>query len=196
MSFKECFSRLETLEREPRTRFERIEGLLDFHLRFVEEMPDETTIGVSTSPAKLKDPEHICTKNVQRQRERLKAYLNDCLEEGIKCGEFNRVPVPGRVNFLIAMINEVLRYRDISFTSASLITAACGSVMAAFDDYIRHGGFPEVVMANSEAERRKLLQSYFKTIFYRDILERYNVKARYVLDALMKVDAWNDEEVC
>jgi len=80
---------------------------------------------------------------------------------------------------------EYLRYRDISFTSASLRTAARGGVMAAFDDYIRHGGFPEVVMARSEAERRKILQSYFKTIFYRDILERYNVKARYVLDTLM-----------
>ena len=33
---------------------------------------------------------------------------------------------------------------------------------------------------------RKLLQSYFHTIFYRDILERYHIKARYVLDALMR----------
>jgi AcrR family transcriptional regulator len=58
-SFKEYFSRLEALEREPGTPFQRIEALLDFHFRFVEEMPDETTIGVSTSPAKLKNPEHI-----------------------------------------------------------------------------------------------------------------------------------------
>jgi hypothetical protein len=62
---------------------------------------------------RAQDPEHICTKNVQRQRERLKAYLNHCLEEGIKCGEFNRVPVPGTVNFLIAMINGVLRQRGL-----------------------------------------------------------------------------------
>ena len=81
--------------------------------------------------------------------------------------------------------SEFLSYRDISFRAASLRTAARGTVMGAFDDYIRHGGFPEVIMANSETERRKLLQSYFKTIFYRDILERYNIKARYVLDALM-----------
>lgn len=80
---------------------------------------------------------------------------------------------------------EYLRYRDIPFTPASLHTPARGNIAAAFDDYIRHGGFPEVVKAASETERRKLLQSYFKTIFYRDILERYNIKARYVLDALM-----------
>jgi predicted AAA+ superfamily ATPase len=80
---------------------------------------------------------------------------------------------------------EYLSYRGISFTPASLHTAARGNIMAAFDDYIRHGGFPEVVTARNEAEGRKLLQNYFRTIFYRDILERYNIKARYVLDALM-----------
>ena len=80
---------------------------------------------------------------------------------------------------------ELLQYRSISLTPASLRTAARGNIVAAFDDYIRHGGFPEVVKARNEAERRKLLQNYFKTIFYRDILERYNIKARYVLDALM-----------
>ncbi|RLB16926.1 MAG: hypothetical protein DRG82_07825 [Deltaproteobacteria bacterium] len=80
---------------------------------------------------------------------------------------------------------EYLQYRGVSFTPSSLRTAARGNIMAAFDDYVRHGGFPEVVMAGSRAEQRKLLQNYFKTIFYRDILERYNIKARYVLDAVM-----------
>jgi len=80
---------------------------------------------------------------------------------------------------------EYLRYRDISYTPASLRTAARGNILAAFDDYIKHGGFPEVAMAGNESAQRRLLQSYFKTIFYRDILERYNIKARYVLDALM-----------
>lgn len=80
---------------------------------------------------------------------------------------------------------EYLRYRDISHAPASLQTAARGNILAAFYDYVKHGGFPEVAMADSEIEQRKLLQSYFKTVFYKDILERYNIKARYVLDALM-----------
>ena len=76
-------------------------------------MPDETSIGVSTSPAKLKDPEHICTINVRRQRKRLKVYLMDCLKKEIKSGEFNRVPVPETVNLLIAMINGLTRQRGL-----------------------------------------------------------------------------------
>ena len=80
---------------------------------------------------------------------------------------------------------EYLGYRDISYTTSSLHTAARGGILAAFDEYLKHGGFPEVAMAGTGMEQRKILQGYFKTIFYKDILERYNIKARYVLDALM-----------
>jgi len=79
---------------------------------------------------------------------------------------------------------EYLRCRGVPFSPVSLRTAARGAIMAAFDDYIRHGGFPEVATAPNEAERRKLLRNYFQTIFFRDILERHNIKARYLLDAL------------
>jgi len=80
---------------------------------------------------------------------------------------------------------EYLGYRNISLSPASFHTAARGKIVAALEDYIRHGGFPEVIMARGTFERRRLLQNYFKTIFYRDILERHNIKAQYVLDALM-----------
>ena len=101
------------MEKDTGTQFKKIEALLDFHFRFVEEMPDETYIAVSTCPAKLSDPEHICTKNVQHQRDRLKAYLTDCLKKGIKSGEFNQVPVYETVNLLIAIINGLLRQRGL-----------------------------------------------------------------------------------
>ena len=118
-SFKEYFSSLEALEKHTGSQFKRIEALLDFHFQFVEEMPDETTIGVSACPAKLKDPEHICTKNVQRQREWLKRYLTDCLEMGIKSGEFNEIPVSETVNLLIALINGLIRQRGLHLEAVS-----------------------------------------------------------------------------
>ena len=80
---------------------------------------------------------------------------------------------------------EYLGFRGISFTEATLHTAARGRVLAAFSQFITHGGFPEVVMASTQSERRNLLQNYYRTIFYRDILERYNIKARHILEALM-----------
>ena len=81
---------------------------------------------------------------------------------------------------------EYLRYRRISYTPASLHTPARGKIIAAFEEYLNYGGFPEVIMLATPSERRRLLQSYFRTVFYKDILDRYNIKARYVLDSLMR----------
>ena len=118
-SFREYFFGLNSLKREPNTQFERIEGLIDFHFRFVEEMPDETYMGLTICPAKLTDPEHICTKMVQRQMDLLNAYLTDCLEMGIESGEFNQVPVPETVNLLIGMLMGVLRQRGLGIDEIS-----------------------------------------------------------------------------
>jgi len=81
---------------------------------------------------------------------------------------------------------EYLRYSEISYSLATFHTPARGKIVAAFEEYLKYGGFPEVVMLGAPSKMRKLLQSYFHTIFYRDVLERYHIKARYVLDALMR----------
>ena len=112
-TFQEYFSRLENLEELTGTQFERIEALLDFHFRFVKEMPDEIYMGVSTCPARLRDPEHACSKIAQNQSERLRAFLTECLEKGIRSGEFNRVPVSETVEFLIALIYGLMRQRGL-----------------------------------------------------------------------------------
>jgi len=80
---------------------------------------------------------------------------------------------------------EYLRLRSIEATPATFFTAARGRLVAAFEEYLRSGGFPEVVLARNPAERRKLLQNYFRTIFYRDVVERHNIRTRTILEALM-----------
>lgn len=66
-------------------------------------------LAINTCPAKLKDPDHVCSKNVKRWRDRIKSYLTECLTDGIKSGEFVDVPVPETTNMLIALINGLVR---------------------------------------------------------------------------------------
>jgi predicted AAA+ superfamily ATPase len=80
---------------------------------------------------------------------------------------------------------EFLRQRGLESGGTAVHTAARGKLVAAFDQYLERGGFPEVVLAASATERRKILQNYYRTIFYRDILERHGVKARHLLEAMM-----------
>jgi len=112
-SFSEYFGRLEALETYPDSQFKRIEALLDLHFRLVEEMPDHAYLVAATCPAKLNHPEHICAKNIHLQRKRLEDHISDCLEKGIKSGEFHDVPVHETANFFIAMINGLFRQRGL-----------------------------------------------------------------------------------
>jgi hypothetical protein len=80
---------------------------------------------------------------------------------------------------------EVLRFRNTSFDPAMLHTSERGRLIQAFDDYLQFGGFPETLSRSEPAEKRRLLQTYYRTIFYKDILERYSIKARSVLDQMM-----------
>ncbi len=80
---------------------------------------------------------------------------------------------------------ELLRYGGIPYDDRTLLTPARGKVMPAFDNYLKEGGFPEVLKRHTTMEKRELLQTYFRTNYYRDILDRYNIKAKYVLEAVM-----------
>lgn len=46
-----------------------------------------------------------------------------------------------------------------------------------FKSYLLTGGSPQAVLANVETERVKLLQAYFNTMLFRDMIEHYNISA-------------------
>ncbi|MEW5901356.1 MAG: ATP-binding protein [Acidobacteriota bacterium] len=81
---------------------------------------------------------------------------------------------------------EFLRFCKVEWTPGLLATPEVGIVLKAFDDYLRFGGFPELAGLVGEAAKRRLLQSYFDTIFYKDILDRHGIRARHLLDVVMK----------
>ena len=62
-------------------------------------------------------------------------------------------------------------------------------VQMAFDAFISEGGFPEVVLEESRAIKDKLLQGYFNTMLFRDLIERYNLsnpeRMKYLIKRLM-----------
>lgn len=60
----------------------------------------------------------------------------------------------------------------------------------AFRDYCDEGGLPEVVRAQTKSEKVKILQSYFSTMLFRDMIEHYHIGAsvsvvRYFLKRVM-----------
>lgn len=56
-----------------------------------------------------------------------------------------------------------------------------------FEEYLKFGGFPEIVLAEEGRVKRKLLQEYFSTIITRDIIERHKVGDVNKLENFMKL---------
>jgi len=56
-----------------------------------------------------------------------------------------------------------------------------------FDKFLKYGGFPQVVLTNSMQVKEHILREYLHTIFFADIVERYEIRQVRVLDAFIKI---------
>lgn len=54
-----------------------------------------------------------------------------------------------------------------------------------FSDYMKWGGFPEVVFLKDEFEKNKLIKEYFAAMFFKDLVERFNMNNIHLLDLLI-----------
>src|SRR3989344_8302837 len=75
-------------------------------------------------------------------------------------------------------LSTLLTGRNISFTimPLSFIEFCEFSKNPTIEEYMKFGGFPEVVLEKSEEKKRILLEQYFTDIVNRDIIDRYNIR--------------------
>ena len=61
---------------------------------------------------------------------------------------------------------------------ANKFTENGASILAnSFRSYCKEGGFPQVVLTEGVTEKTKILQSYFNTMLFRDMIEHYHIGA-------------------
>jgi len=106
---EEYFSHLKTLQGGTDTQFERIENLFKLHFQLISQNPDEMVLMVTSRPAKLNDPENVCSKNAQSRIKRLRYYLSNCLKKGIKSNEFNKLRTKETTDTLMILIDGILQ---------------------------------------------------------------------------------------
>ena len=81
---------------------------------------------------------------------------------------------------------ELLTARGIQFDEESQFSSARFSLASAFEEYLNYGGFPEVILAGSDEQKFRILQSYLETMFLRDLVERYAIRNQMVLREMVK----------
>lgn len=50
-----------------------------------------------------------------------------------------------------------------------------------YEEYFFSGGYPEITFLEEKSTKGRILQDYFNTIFYRDLVERYRIKNSVLL---------------
>ena len=89
----------------------------------------------------------------------------------------------------VLSFGEFLRFKSIAVNKYSEEGASV--LRKAFKDYCFEGGYPKVVLTEERTEKTKILQSYFNTMLFRDMIEHYRIKSspavvRYFLKRVME----------
>lgn len=77
-------------------------------------------------------------------------------------------------NIFPLSFREYLRFKGIEINKRSVYTEERYNIIKHFEDYIRVGGFPEVINLPPN-ERIILLQNYYETVMFRDVIDRYKL---------------------
>lgn len=82
---------------------------------------------------------------------------------------------------------EFVRASGLQFQGGSLLTGQdVSSLRACFDEYLRIGGFPELVHPELRARQTELLQGYVESVMFRDVAERHGVSNLVALRAFLR----------
>jgi uncharacterized protein len=84
---------------------------------------------------------------------------------------------------------EFLKFKNVNFNFKTILYGKQHArIKKIFNEFLEQGGFPEVL---SEPMQKKVLQEYYNTIFYNDIVERYDVKNVALLEDFLKMEINN-----
>lgn len=78
-----------------------------------------------------------------------------------------------------------LRGLDI-YDSSSVYGKNKAQTRKTFADYFKWGGFPEVLLLKSDFEKRKIIREYLEAMFFKDLVERFNITNTHLLLVLLE----------
>jgi predicted AAA+ superfamily ATPase len=67
---------------------------------------------------------------------------------------------------------EFLKFKNFKINPETVFSKEHFTLKKLFNEYLSFGGFPEVAMLNGEEAKRKVLQTYFDLVFFKDIVGR------------------------
>jgi predicted AAA+ superfamily ATPase len=86
---------------------------------------------------------------------------------------------------------EFLQFKNISYNEHILYSDQRFEILTQFEEYLQLGGFPEIVLTQNRLLKEKLIETYFKTAFFRDIVDRFKIRDEILFEIILKKTAEN-----
>ncbi len=80
---------------------------------------------------------------------------------------------------------EYLNFKNIDFSKNDLILNK-SKYKSLFLNFLKWGGFPEIVLTENEFVKQNILKTYFDVMIYKDLQDRYKIKNDFALNFFIK----------
>ncbi len=90
------------------------------------------------------------------------------------------------IRILPLNFKEFLKFKGFEIKSESIFSKDRFTIKKFFEEYFSFGGFPEVSQLNEEASKRRVLQTYFDLVFFKDLIGRKKLENEEVLKFIIK----------
>jgi uncharacterized protein len=80
---------------------------------------------------------------------------------------------------------EFLSFNDLDLDLNKITTKSKALLINYFDEFMKFGGYPEVVLVEDSNEKLKIIKDYLDLTIYKDIVDRYNIKNTRVIKWLI-----------
>ncbi len=81
---------------------------------------------------------------------------------------------------------EYLKVKQLMWDKNVELTDRQFEIKDNFSNYFKYGGFPEVVLSGSEQLQNKLVNNYFDSILYKDLIDRLGIKNIKLVEITLK----------
>ncbi len=87
-------------------------------------------------------------------------------------------------NLFNLSFREFLKFRGIEYSGESLYINF-NKIKKSLDEYLKYGAYPDVALSDKTENKERILKDYLNLIITRDIVERYNIRNRFLINELV-----------